>query len=62
MSGAEAFAAGAGEQLVHSEGGAADRVSCPLLSGPSTKLVWTMKENMNAAEEAHAGGDYRQAA
>jgi uncharacterized membrane protein len=35
---------------------------CPLLSGPSAILVWTMKEVKNAIEEAQAGGDHRQAA
>jgi len=38
------------------------QVSCPLLSGPSTVLVWTMKEKQNAIEEAQAGGDHRQTA
>jgi len=38
------------------------RLSCPLLSGPSTVLVWTMKEKQNAIEEAQAGGDHRQTA
>lgn len=37
-------------------------VSCPRLNGPSTVLVWTMKEKQNAMEEAQAGGDHRQAA
>jgi hypothetical protein len=37
-------------------------MSCPLLSGPSTKLVRIMKEVLNAEQEAHAGGDHRQAA
>ena len=37
-------------------------LSCPLLSGPSTVLVWTMKEKQNAIEEAQAGGDHRQTA
>jgi len=36
-------------------------VICPLPSGPSTILVWTMKEQRNG-QEAQAGGDYRQAA
>ena len=36
-------------------------VICPLPSGPSTILVWTMKEKRNG-QEAPAGGDYRQAA
>lgn len=35
---------------------------CPLLSGPKSLLFWIMKETLNAIEEAHAGGDYRQAA
>lgn len=37
-------------------------VICPLLSGPETIIVWTLKENWDGAEEAYAGGDYRQAA
>jgi hypothetical protein len=38
------------------------KLSCPLLSGPSTVLFWTMKEKLNAIEEAQAGGDHRQVA
>jgi len=42
--------------------GGYNALSCPLLSGPSTVLVWTMKEKQNAIEEAQAGGDHRQTA
>ena len=37
------------------------RVSCPLLSGPSTIAVWTKEGTTNACEEAQARGDYREA-
>jgi len=39
-----------------------DKVSCPLLSGPSTMTVWTKEGTTNAFEEAQARGDHRQAA
>lgn len=37
------------------------QVICPLLSGPSTIVVWTTKEEWNGSE-AQARGDHRQAA
>ncbi|OMJ31585.1 hypothetical protein DC429_19040 [Arthrobacter sp. TPD3018] len=37
------------------------RLSCPLLSGPSTITVWTKEGTTNACEEAQARGDYREA-
>ena len=37
-------------------------VICPLLSGPVTIIVWTMKEIWDGIEEAQCGGDYREAA
>ncbi len=42
-------------------GGTSYTLICPLPSGPSTILVWIMKEKRNG-QEAQAGGDYRQAA
>jgi hypothetical protein len=50
------------EDVSHDLGMLIDDLSCPLLSGPSTVLVWTMKEKQNAIEEAQAGGDHRQTA
>ena len=35
---------------------------CPLLSGPSTIIVWTLSEKMDGQEASHVGGDYRQVA
>ena len=40
----------------------ASRLSCPLLSGPSTMTVWIEEGTTNASEEAQARGDHRQAA
>jgi hypothetical protein len=37
------------------------KLSCPLLSGPSTITVWTKEGTTNACEEAQARGDYREA-
>ena len=39
-----------------------ERLSCPLLSGPSTMTVWIKEGTTNAFEEAQARGDYREAA
>lgn len=38
------------------------KLSCPLLSGPSTMTVWTKEGTTNACEEAQARGDHREAA
>ena len=37
-------------------------VICPHLSGPSTIIVWTLREKMDGQEASHAGGDYREVA
>ena len=38
------------------------KLSCPLLSGPSTMTVWTKEGTTNACQEAQARRDHRQAA
>lgn len=38
------------------------RLSCPLLSGPSTMTVWTKEGTTNASQEARARGNHREAA
>ena len=51
-----------GALVTNTQLAADERVSCPLLSGPSTMRVWIKEGTTNACEKAQARRDHREAA